>query len=194
MAAHDDILSVGEAAALLKLHRETVRRLARERKIPAFKVGGAWRFSARALMASGPKREEGAAPRGTVLVVDDDEEIRNLVGRQLTAAGFEALEAANGDEAVTHVERERPDMVLLDLVMPGMTGPEVLGEIRARWGQVPVVVVTGYPDSALVFRALEYGPITLLAKPIDLTQLRALVKAVLVGEEDTTPRKHSGGA
>jgi CheY-like chemotaxis protein len=83
-------------------------------------------------------------PPCPVLLVEDDEATRELVRRTLSAGGWTVREAANGREALTMIERSRPDLVLLDLMMPEMDGFEFLEQLRARpeWRSIPVVVVT----------------------------------------------------
>ena len=93
--------------------------------------------------------------------------------------GFRSLTAPGGAEALEIFQRDVPDLVILDLRMPGMDGPTVLREIRKGWGAIPVIILTGYPDSELMNRALEYSPITLLAKPAAAEKIAATVKGIL---------------
>jgi len=158
-----NILDVHQAARYLKLNEYTIRRLAREKKIPAFKVGAVWRFLKGAL-DSWMHLQHVQQGRRRVLVVDDEEYVRYSVGRMLEKAGFEVRAAAGGEEALEAMRHDVPDLVLLDLKMPGMDGPEVLQEIRRDWNDIPVVILTGYPESELVSQALRYSPITLLTK------------------------------
>ncbi|WP_373045072.1 DUF3053 family protein [Vulgatibacter sp.] len=84
-----------------------------------------------------------AQGKGEVLVVDDDADTRSLVARSLEAAGFPVALAQNGDEALLRLRVAPPSLVILDLVMPGRDGFEVLQQVRAEGSQVPVVVLTG---------------------------------------------------
>ncbi|MBZ0234500.1 MAG: response regulator [Deltaproteobacteria bacterium] len=101
-------------------------------------------------------REVGAE-RGEVLVVDDDAATRELVARQLRAAGFPVAEARTGEEALLRVRVTRPALLVLDLCMPGMSGFEVLSKLRAEQIQVPVVVLTGKTLTAAEEEALRHG-------------------------------------
>ena len=180
MIGGDDILDARGAAELLGIHEETLRRLARENKVPAFKVGGVWRFSKNSLYnwaGSQPARQT----TKSVLVVDDEEYIRDTVGRTLQGEGFLVTTACGGAEALELMREHVPDLVLLDLKMPGMDGAATLKKIRETHGAIPVIIITGFPDSDLVNRALEYSPITLLAKPVQSTDLIQAVKMILAG-------------
>ena len=101
---------------------------------------------------------------------------------------------SNGKEAVEKAEELNPDVVLLDLKMPGMNGPAVLKEIRADYGSLPVIVITGYPDSELMHEALKYSPLMVLAKPIGLHPLLAAMRLALgEGHEGAMHPKANGG-
>ena len=169
-----DIVDVRGASKLLGLHEETVRAMARDGRIPGFKVGRVWRFNRRSLheWAEAQWKRE---PLRSVLVVDDDEAVRELARRFIENAGFRVMAAEGGRQALDMMREELPDVVVLDLRMPEMDGPTTLRAIRDGYGDVPVIIITGYPDSDLMVRALDYGPFTLLAKPFDPHQLVASV-------------------
>ncbi len=182
----DDVLDAYGAAKHLGLHVVTVRRLAREKRLPAYKVGGSWRFNKSTLYRWAESQH---APRRTrrVLVVDDNEIIRDIFSRMLRAGGYEAETASTGEEALELMRRNVPDVVLLDLKMPVMDGPTTLKEIREQHGQVPVVIITAYPDSELMHKALRYCPFTMLAKPVTSQQLLEALRLVLgEGQEGAT--------
>lgn len=168
-------LGASEVADMLGVHVETIRRMARNGEIPAFKVGKDWRFNTTEMLElreSG--RAEGAAPR--VLVIDDDWQVRDLVDCTLRRSGFEVSSCANGEEGLRLMERIAPDVVILDLVMPGMDGVEVLQRIRQRAQWMPVIIMTGFSDSERMQTALEYSPVTVLAKPVMSETLIAAVR------------------
>jgi len=173
-----DVLDPRAAAELLGMHEETVRRLARERKIPAYKVGGLWRFSRSMLYRWAEAQQTRQQPR-RVLVVDDELAIRETVKRILEAEGYVVATAARGQEALEHVRRETPDAVLLDLKLPGMDGPATLREMRRLHATLPVIILTGYPDSDLMTQALEHSPVMLLAKPVDPDRMIEAVRCVM---------------
>ena len=124
-----------------------------------------------------------------LLLVDDEEGIRKVLGISLTDLGYQVLTAENGEEALEIFRRENPPIVLTDIKMPGMDGPMVLNEIRKKHEFIPVVLLTGYPDSDLVAEALAHGPVTLLAKPVDLHQLNSTIQMALNGRAQDVKRE-----
>src|SRR5262249_12099432 len=84
----------------------------------------------------------------------------------------------DGHEGLQEIRRQMPDIVILDLAMPNLNGPATLKEIRKKWGQVPVIVHTGFTDGDLMKQALAFSPFTLLAKPSSPEQVRESVRKV----------------
>jgi signal transduction histidine kinase len=102
---------------------------------------------------------------GRVLVVDDDHGIRETLRFLLENENFEVMTAEGGSKALRLMGLRLPDVVVLDLAMPGPDGPGTLKEIRKNWGHMAVIVYTGYPDGDLIRQAMESSPLILLAKP-----------------------------
>jgi DNA-binding response OmpR family regulator len=117
------------------------------------------------------------ALRKTILVVEDDEDLRRLFRTSLLLEGFEVIEAGDGLEALTLIDREPPDLVVLDLVLPTMNGVVVRQEIAAHalTREIPIVVVTG---SAMNIDTLDVDCV--LHKPVTPEALVATVKRCLV--------------
>ena len=112
--------------------------------------------------------------REIALVVDDDESVRVVLVAHLAALGWDAIGAQSGPEALALVATREVGIVFLDLVMPVMDGVEAFRKIREINPDVPVVVVTGYPDSDLMERALRVGSFTLLRKPFSTSDIQRL--------------------
>ncbi|MFH1690016.1 MAG: response regulator [Candidatus Eisenbacteria bacterium] len=178
MASDDNVMNATQAAALLGVHVETVRRLARRGEIPSFKVGTDWRFS-REILRRWFEEQRPRTTLGTVLVVDDDPAVLRLISRVVERLGYRAQGAIGGRGALELVSRSVPDLILLDMAMPGMNGADFLDELRPAHPDLPVVIVTGYPDSSLVHRAAQHAPVMLLTKPLDLAQLERTLRTVL---------------
>ena len=119
--------------------------------------------------------------RRRVLVVDDDPLARLLALKALSEMGLGTEEAADGYEALDRIAAAVPDMVLLDLDMPGLDGFETCESIRAseRTRELPVLIATGFTDGATIDRAYEVGATDFLKKPLDLSILRHHVRFVL---------------
>lgn len=112
-----------------------------------------------------------------VLVADDEVSMRKLYERELKKVGYEVLLAANAHEAVQKAREERPDVVVLDIRMPGMDGIEAMGRILEENNTVPVIINTAYStyqDSYLSWPAHAY-----LTKSSDVTELKETIQRVL---------------
>ena len=180
MTNHDtQVFGITEAAAFLGAHEQTVRRLARRGAIPSFKVGKDWRFRKEALLRWLEEQQRARGGRCSVLMVDDDEKVCHAMGRLLTHFGCRVRHATAGKEGLELVAQEAPDLILLDLVMPEMNGIQFLKLLREAHPELPVVIVTGYPDSDLMKQATLYAPVMLLAKPVDAKLLERTVRSVL---------------
>ena len=117
-------------------------------------------------------------PETTVLVVDDERNVTQLVRMYLTADGFHVETAANGEEAIEKARSTRPDLVVLDLMMPEMDGWEVCRRLRTH-SDVPIIMLTARSDDVDKIVGLELGADDYLTKPFNPRELVARVKAVL---------------
>ena len=120
-----------------------------------------------------------------VLVVEDDPPLRRMVSIFLRAAGYRVCAAEDGSSGLALAQDERPDLVLLDLMMPGLDGWEVLRRIKgdALTAAIPVLVLTASVDPPFTEQALRLGATRFLAKPIDSRMLVEHVDAV-VGQSE----------
>ncbi len=124
--------------------------------------------------------KEGATPDasfGKVLVVDDERLNRTMLSKLLERHGFQALAASDGAEALRLSEEHSPDLVLLDIVMPGMDGFDVLRALRAKYdeSELPVIMVTAADETAKLLKAFESGANDYLTKPIDVDAVVARI-------------------
>ncbi|MEM8934394.1 MAG: response regulator, partial [Acidobacteriota bacterium] len=127
----------------------------------------------------------------TLLVVDDVEENRDILVRRLRRDGYTMLAAATGEEALARVAAGGVDLVLLDIMMPGMDGFEVLRRLRAdpASADLPVVMVTAKDEGEDLDRAFELGADDHIAKPVNIAQCRARVKKVLRRRSPTDAKR-----
>ena len=118
---------------------------------------------------------------GRILIADDSATTRALLDRVLTARGFEVCAVADGDAALTAVAHERPDLVLADVVMPGLDGYELCRRLKADPDTrlTPVVLVTGLGDRESRIAGLEAGADDFLTKPLDSHELLARVRSLV---------------
>jgi DNA-binding response OmpR family regulator len=117
-------------------------------------------------------------PHQQILVVDDEEAIRELVGSYLRNEGFDVREAVDGDDALAQIAQSVPDLILLDLRLPGIGGLDVLREIR-RTSDVYVIVLTARADETDKLIGLELGADDYITKPFSPREVVARVRAVL---------------
>ncbi len=140
--------------------------------------------TARAFTPSSPQSIAPASTEGeTILVVDDEAMVRDLLVRFLNLRGYRAQGAQDGSEALRMIAQAPPDLVLLDLIMPGMNGVEVLRALREREYQGGIIVLTGSQSEELLDKAWAMGPQEVLGKPIDLERLLTAIQLVLVCRE-----------
>jgi DNA binding domain, excisionase family len=172
--AEERLMDVEEVARYLNLHLMTVYRMLQSGILPARKVGGRWRISKRELdewlesYAGGTRKQ--------ILVVDDDPNIGRQFKRVLQQERCTVDIASRGSEAIERVKEQVYDLIFLDLVLPDMDGAQTFARIRKIDPDAHVVLMTGYPDSELVSKAMRYGAISLLIKPIPSSEIRRLVR------------------
>src|SRR5919106_2653640 len=116
----------------------------------------------------------------TILVVEDYDDVRQMLRVLLESEKFRVLEAASGAEALEILKEEHPDVILMDLALPGFDGLEAIRRIRTIDGfqNTPIVVLTAYTGPPIYETALRAGCDYFLAKPIDFDELAALLKEI----------------
>ena len=112
-----------------------------------------------------------------ILIVEDDESQRLLYRDELTEAGYEVILAANGKVAMKHLDKVKPDLVILDIVMPVMDGMETLGRIVRKYRDVPIILNTAYSTYKEDF--MSWGADAFVVKSADLGELKGKVREIL---------------
>jgi diguanylate cyclase (GGDEF)-like protein len=128
-------------------------------------------------------------PKGIrILIVDDEASVRNVLSQVLEDDGFETTEAANGEEALEFLKKESFSLVITDIMMPGMTGIELLVKIKQLYPDTQVIIITSYASLDTALTALRHGAYDYLFKPfedlnlISATTARAIEKVQLISE------------
>jgi CheY-like chemotaxis protein len=121
---------------------------------------------------------------GKVLVVDDEPEVRQVLLEFLSSRGYDVSVASGGAEAVALVESMRPDLVLLDVAMPGMDGVETLKRIVAIEPDLAVIMVTANADIGVTSKLLALGAVDYVPKPFDLDYLDQAVSIQVTAAQD----------
>ena len=168
-----DWLTLGQAAKFLGVAQSTIRKWSDQGRVPAFYTpGGHRRYRRRDLEAfldrSGPGGRTGGP---LVLVVDDDARLREFMRVNLEMEGYSVREASSAEEALEAIEDQAPQLVLLDVVMPGVDGWQMLQRMQERHGSIPVIMFSGQVDANSAGEAEERGARGFVGKPFDPQQL-----------------------
>ena len=178
-----DWLTLGQAATYLGVAQSTVRKWSDGGRLPAFYTPGGHRRFRRRDLDSFLSGSRGAPAHGTplVLVVDDDDRLREFIRVNLEMDGYSVREAGNAEEGLAALEEESPDLILLDVMMPGMDGWDMLRRVQERHGvgTIPVIMFSGKVDEGTAERAAEHGAQAFLGKPFDPQQLIEATKQLL---------------
>jgi excisionase family DNA binding protein len=171
------LMTVEEVADYLRVTEKTIYRLLKRGSISATKVGRQWRFD----RASIDKwlHQKSAETKANILVVDDEEVIRSLFKETIDDLGHRVITAGTAAEALEIVKQRDFDLVFLDLKMPGMDGAELFSRIKNIKPKLPVIIITGYPDSDMMARALAQGPFGVMNKPFSESDIVAAVDTFL---------------
>lgn len=114
-----------------------------------------------------------------ILIIDDDEVQLRLLRVILTNEGYTVHSTADGPQGITIFKQHHPDLVLLDLGLPSMSGIDVLLEMRALNADAKIIVVTGYPSTETTLRSLQSGALAIIQKPVDVPSLLKKIATVL---------------
>jgi excisionase family DNA binding protein len=168
-----DWLTLGQAAKFLGVAQSTIRKWSDQGRVPAFYTpGGHRRYRRRDLETfldrSGPGGRTGGP---LVLVVDDDDRLREFMRVNLELEGYTVREASSGEEALDAIEDQAPALVLLDVVMPGIDGWQMLQRMQERYGSIPVIMFSGQVDSTVAGDVEQRGARGFIGKPFDPHQL-----------------------
>ena len=172
-----ELMTVEELVAYLRVTKKTIYRLLKRGEIPAIKVGRQWRFNKTSIdewIINKP-----AETRAYILVVDDDETIRSLFKETLEELGHEVIAVENSSKGLQLIKQQDFTMVFLDLKMPDIDGAELFRQIKTIRPKLPVIIITGYPNSEIMARALVYAPFALMNKPFNAVDIITAVNTFL---------------
>jgi excisionase family DNA binding protein len=174
-------LTLGQAAKFLGVAQSTIRKWSDQGRVPAFYTpGGHRRYRRRDLETfvdrSGPQGKSGGP---LVLVVDDDARLREYMRVNLELEGYTVRESENADQALEAIASEAPDLVLLDVVMPGIDGWQLLQKLQELHGSIPVIMFSGKVDEHTAAEAQERGAHGFVGKPFDPQELLNRAKALV---------------
>jgi excisionase family DNA binding protein len=183
-AGASEWLTLGQAAKYLGVAQSTIRKWSDLGQLPAFYTPGGHRRYRRGdldafLEQSGPGRKTKAGP--DVLIVDDDPGLRGFLRASLELEGCSVREAASAEEGLAELERQPPDLMLLDVMLPKVDGWEMLRRVQQRHGvdAIPVLMFSGKVDDAAIGESAARGAQGFIGKPFDPQQLIESAKQLL---------------
>jgi len=172
-----ELMTLEEVAAYLRVTKKTIYRLLKQGRIPANKVGHQWRFD-KVAIDEWLQHESGGTDTN-ILVIDDEGTIRSLFKETLEELGHKVTTAKTSSQGLELVKQRDFDLVFLDLKMPVMDGAELFCQIKAVKPKLPVTIITGYPESAMMAQALAQGPFGLMKKPFGESDIVGAVNSFL---------------
>lgn len=122
-----------------------------------------------------------------ILVVEDDNDINHLLSKIIKKSGYQAQSAYSGTEALLYLDKQNWDLVLLDLMLPGMAGEEVLSKIRGK-GSIPVIIISAKDEKETRINSLRKGADDFIAKPFDVDEVSARIDSLLRRYKHTSDR------
>ena len=132
--------------------------------------------------------EDASSTKGKVLIVDDEADVREVLRLHLESANLNVIEAENGEEAINLMKLGsnllQVGLILCDIRMPKVNGVEAIEYLKENAPSIPIIVVTGYPDSELAVSLLKKGVKDYLVKPLEKEKLLAKVKEALSSEQE----------
>ncbi len=180
MSDHN-LMTVKETAAYLRIPLPTVYYLVQRGQLPAVQIGGRWRVKRDLIDRDVLRNQEEQSGAPTVLVVDDDTGIQSMFKLFLKKQGYTRIVVGTGREALSALNKQKFDLCFLDLQLPDITGDEIYKQAKALHPEMPIVIITGYPDSQMLDNILKHGPVTVLKKPLQVELLQQALR--MLGHE-----------
>lgn len=128
--------------------------------------------------------------KGKILVVDDDRLVLATLTHGLSQAGYEVIDADNGDDAILLARQEKPELALLDIRMEGKSGFDVAAYLR-DYCQIPFMFLSAFADEATIKQVKELGALTYLVKPLDIQQIVPAVEAAFANRPQAQAQAHA---
>jgi len=169
-----NLMTVKETAEYLRIPLPTVYYLVQRGQLPAVQIGGRWRVKKDIVDREILRTEDEGQP--TVLVVDDDTGLQNMFKLFLKKQGFSRIVAGTGKDAIAALQKQKFELCFLDLQLPDITGDEVYKQAKQIQPALPIVIITGFPDSQMLDNILKLGPVTVLKKPLQVEALQQTMK------------------
>ena len=175
------MLTVKEVSEILHVHPSTVRSWCDQGMLKAHRIGrrGDRRFRPEDVDNFLQLSGRGNGGEGAVLIVDDDPQISQLVKDIVEGQGHSVTCCETGEQALREIGQHHFELVFLDLVLPGISGLEVLRAIKEREEKIVVAVITGYGDDPIALEAMKLGPMFFIRKPFNMSTIIEVLDAVM---------------
>lgn len=173
----DQLMTVQDLADYLQVTIKTIYRLLERGDVPATRVGHLWRFDKAAIDTWLRRNSKTTVAR--ILVIDDDKTVGSLFQETLRETGHTIDDVQDSNGGLELIKGGNYDLVFLDLVMPGADGATLFRQIRSIKPELPVTIITGYPDSELMMNAMTHGPFSVMKKPFSSGDIMAAVNNYL---------------
>jgi excisionase family DNA binding protein len=170
-------MTVQDLADYLKVTVKTIYRLLERGGIPATRVGHLWRFERDAIDTW--LRQSTRKATAHILVIDDDATVGSLFQEALLGAGHMVDTVQDSSTGLEFIKKGSYDLIFLDLMLPGTDGAAVFKQIRLAKPELPVTIITGYPDGDLMMSAMNNGPFSIMKKPFTVSDINAMVNNYL---------------
>jgi excisionase family DNA binding protein len=169
------LLTVQQVAELLNVHPNTVRQWSNQELLQSYRIGsrGDRRFRREDVsrFLDIKSKDNG----NTVLVVDDDVAICSLLQGVVESKGFSVVVANSGEKAVEVLDKQKVSLIFLDLILPGLSGAEVLRHLKAIKSDAVVAIVSGHDESPVATEAMSLGPTFFVRKPFEISAIRDIL-------------------
>ena len=174
-----EILKIRDRLRELRLKGLSLSQIADQLASARLEIAGAGGVAQAVFGGGGPPSASDRPVR--VLLVDDEEEVRENVGEFLTGQGYDVVEAGDGEEALAKSFTEKPDLILLDLRLPKVDGFQVCQTLKGNpiTSVIPIIMITALNATSQKVKGIEYGADDYIEKPFDLEELAARVKMVM---------------
>lgn len=169
-----ELLTVKETSAYLRIPLPTVYYLVQRGQLPAIQIGGRWRIKKSSLDRDVLRSDGSGQP--TALVVDDDPALQEIFKTHLRKAGLSRVVVGTAKDALGALAKQKFDLMFLDLNLPDDSGDNVYFEARKKYPDLPIVIITGYPDSEMLNRINSFGPVMVLQKPLKIEHLNQTIR------------------
>ena len=170
-------MTLEEVADYLRVTKKTIYRLLERHDIPATKVGRQWRFDKASIDTW--LNQNSVETKVSIIVIDDDKELCSLFKDTLEELGHTITTVNDSSKGLELVKSNDYDLVFLDLKMTGMDGAELFRQIRMAKPNLLVTIITGYPDSNLMTNALAHGPLGVMNKPFNSSDIISAINNYL---------------